>query len=84
LQKKDKKLVTQQSKSKSATLPRHFKSSSPWERDEREKREQLIQEQLNALRDEEIEELQAREDTLSAMESDRLVVCARAPLLAKE
>nr|XP_018669894.1 afadin isoform X2 [Ciona intestinalis] len=60
--------------SKSSTLPRHFKSSSssPWARDDREKREQAIQEELNSLRDEEIEELTARGDSLNSFEKDRL------------
>ena len=57
--------------SKSATLPRHFKSVAAKERDERESKEQSIQEQLNAQRDEEIEELSLRTN-LTSFEQDRL------------
>ncbi|CAK8687921.1 unnamed protein product [Clavelina lepadiformis] len=66
-----KKSQTTKAANKSSTLPRHFKSTSPWDRDEREKREQVIQEELNALRDEEINELSSRSD-LSPLEKDRL------------
>uniref|UniRef100_H2ZJQ4 Uncharacterized protein n=1 Tax=Ciona savignyi TaxID=51511 RepID=H2ZJQ4_CIOSA len=75
-EKKQPKKIAKSSKSKesskSSTLPRHFKSSSPWDRDERERREQAIQEELNFLRDEEIGELTERGDSLNSFEKDRL------------
>ena len=55
-------------KAKSSTLPRHFKSASAWDGDAQQR---AIQEQLNALRDEEIEELSARIDSLSTLEKSR-------------
>lgn len=55
--------------SKSSTLPRHFKSGgNAWDKDDKERQ---IQEQLNMLRDEEIEELSAKFDSLSTFEKDR-------------
>nr|XP_039267288.1 afadin-like isoform X1 [Styela clava] len=56
-------------KSKSSTLPRHFKSGPTWDADSKQK---AVQEQLNALRDEEIDELSAKIDSLSALEKNRL------------
>lgn len=55
-------------KSKSSTLPRHFKSTQGWDRDAQQR---SIQEQLNALRDEEIDELSSRIDSLSTLEKSR-------------
>lgn len=62
---------------KSTTLPRHFKQSMMWKKDARSEQERLIQEQLNAERDEEIVELQRKFDQLSTLQKDRCVLTSR-------
>nr|CAB3266623.1 afadin [Phallusia mammillata] len=69
----DKNCLTQKMDVKKfSTLPRYFKSSISQDRVRREKQEKTVQDELNALREEEIHELTDRLQQLSPLEKDRL------------